>query len=484
MSSTPYHLMVTFWGERFREYFYSLCLRSLMSPNNLPVLRDCPGSKFVIATSEQDWSALQGRPLFEQMREYVEPFFIDIGFPPEGVQQILHMSKGHRLAARKAIEDRAWAGFVAPDLLVSDGMIPFVLDKARSGKKAVLAPALRFAMEPVMAKLAERGLLAPERPLDLPPRMMADMAHASLHSEIRRYEFDAPYFGDYPIWSYWQVPERNAIVVHTVSWALLLGDFAATQRYSDHFLEHGTIDGFYVYQNFYRGNRKKDLYLSRDSDELLFMSLTPEAELTYLPFQDRPINSAMGGEHNRLYDMHRFLFSQEVDPFRRWAYRVPCHIHGDDLTEASAATERLSAKKIERALRMAITQRVIQRRYLAELRRGWGDLKRYPTGLMDLGMQLANRRMQPDFLLRLVDTTQRRILRTTLGWMVAPVLGRFDRQRLVRTMKWVPKRYHRAVLRRVHSFQARAAKRGQAAGRDVPGGGARPNMKKRRFANN
>src|SRR5260221_12184398 len=126
MRSKPYYLMVTFWGDRFREYFYSLCLSSLLSPSNLPALRGLPGCKFLISTTRDDWSKLEGRPLFERMREYVEPVFIDIGYPGEGEPPILHMSKGHRLAARRAVEDGAWAGFFAPDLLVSDGSLAFV----------------------------------------------------------------------------------------------------------------------------------------------------------------------------------------------------------------------------------------------------------------------------------------------------------------------------------------------------------------------
>src|SRR5437867_9179035 len=50
----PYYLMLSFWGEKYRNYFYSLCLPSLLSPNNLPLLQHVRGSKLVISTTTED----------------------------------------------------------------------------------------------------------------------------------------------------------------------------------------------------------------------------------------------------------------------------------------------------------------------------------------------------------------------------------------------------------------------------------------------
>ena len=80
----PYYAIVAFWGQKYRQYFYAYCLSTLLSPNNLPVLAGVKGRKFLIATTAEDWAALQGRLLFEQLRRYVEPFLIDIGQPGPG----------------------------------------------------------------------------------------------------------------------------------------------------------------------------------------------------------------------------------------------------------------------------------------------------------------------------------------------------------------------------------------------------------------
>ncbi len=481
MSSSPYYLMITFWGKLFTEHFYSFCLSSLLSPNNLPILRGVPGSKFLISTTRDDWNALEGRPLFEQMRQYVEPVLIDIGYPDENKalsaeitgrhRVMLHMSTGHRLAARKALADRAWAGFVAPDLLVSDGTIAFIIDKARQGKKAVLAPVFRYATEPVVESLEAQGFLRPDDPMDLKPRFLAELARRSLHSEIRSYEFDAPYFGDYPLWCYWPVPERKAIVIHSMSWGLLFGDFAKVPNYNDDVLDNDTTDGKYIYNTFYQGSLKEDLYYSTDSDEVFYLSLTPESELTYLPFQDRPINSSFRGKENRIYEINRYLFSQGCDEFRRLAYRLPCHIHGDGLAPESIEMAKTSSAIVERAIAMGNIERFGQRVYLDIFQRHKDYWNNYPSSVAGLFFMVIKSKIQrfPRIIIAALLRARSRILRAVFGWWVGPVLGSLGRQWLVLILKFVPKRYVRPILKRIRLFQARA---GSAEGNNRYVGGS------------
>src|ERR1700730_16161534 len=62
----PYYFMLTFWGEKYRDFFYSMCLPTLLAPNNLPVLKTRPGSKLIICTTKEDWAALSSRPLVQR----------------------------------------------------------------------------------------------------------------------------------------------------------------------------------------------------------------------------------------------------------------------------------------------------------------------------------------------------------------------------------------------------------------------------------
>ena len=138
--SHKFYFMLTFWGEEFRDYFYSLLLPTLLAPNNVPVLKSRPGSKLVVCTTSEDWSALKRRPLMRELAEHVEPLPLFIGYPEAGAAIQLHMSKGHRLAARRAYQDQAVAGFLAPDLLCSDGLIKTAVELIESRQEGGRLP--------------------------------------------------------------------------------------------------------------------------------------------------------------------------------------------------------------------------------------------------------------------------------------------------------------------------------------------------------
>jgi hypothetical protein len=417
----PAYLMLTLWGEKYRNYFYTFCLPSLLSPNNLPILQHVKGSKLIVSTTQDDWAVLQKTSLFDLLRKYVEPYFIDIGYPPPEVPVQLHMSKGHLMAARKAYDDGALAGFLAPDVIVSDGLVANALAAVLSGKKAVLAQALRFAMEPVVQELEVRGVMKPDAPMILPPRLLGSIAIKSLHSEIARYDFESPYYENYPIWSYWQVPRKNCIVMHTVSWALLLGDYREVSKYHDKFLQNSTIDGFYVYRNFARLRDIGEMHLCTDSDEIMFMSLTPESEM-HFPLVEQPISfQGQAGYGKRLRDMRRFLGSDVLDPFRRWAYQVPVFIHVDDLDETAVATAAKSVATIAAAL-----------------------APRIPTAY-EFGLPKYVR-----WFLREGRVVQvRRMLRAAANPLIVPVLGILPRWMLRPAMRAVPRPFVRSVLYRL-----------------------------------
>lgn len=434
----PYYLMLTFWGEKYRNYFYSLCLPSLLSPNNLPLLQHVPGSKLIISTTSEDWAALRQTQLFQRLSTYVEPYFIDIGYPPPGVPIQLHMSEGHLRAARKAHEDRAFAGFLAPDLIVSDGLVGACMAHAASGKKAVLAQALRFAMEPVVDALHKNGFMKPDAPMTLSPRFLGDLATKALHSEILRYEFESPYFHDYPIWSYWRVHGRACLVMHTVSWALLLARYGIAS-YGDDLLQTSTIDGSYVYRNFAHLRDTGEMHMITDSDEALFMSLTPEAEMSF-PLRRGPSNREHQiGHFKRLTSMQRFLTSDVVDPFRRWAYQVPTFIHGDDL-DGEAARVASNSVAITTAAVANATAALAAKIPLSERSTRW-----VRRTLKEMAVQLIIPLLGtlPRFYLRLV-------LRVVPRRFVRPVV-----YRLAHRVKYepLPRRLVWAVLKRVRPFR-------------------------------
>jgi hypothetical protein len=51
--------MLVVWGERHRRYFSDYCLPSLLAPNNIPCIANKHESKFAIATTAEDWTAVR-----------------------------------------------------------------------------------------------------------------------------------------------------------------------------------------------------------------------------------------------------------------------------------------------------------------------------------------------------------------------------------------------------------------------------------------
>src|SRR5439155_2535037 len=85
-SMRPFDFMVPFWGKRYREYFVDLCLPSLLAPNNLPSLRVEDGHRFLIATTIEDWNAIERLPIMDELRRYAAPVWIAVSGPPSESQ--------------------------------------------------------------------------------------------------------------------------------------------------------------------------------------------------------------------------------------------------------------------------------------------------------------------------------------------------------------------------------------------------------------
>src|SRR5271170_1450818 len=79
----PIYFMVPFWGRRYREYFVDLCLPSLLAPNNLTLLRAEDGHRFLMATTREDWEAIEHLPIMERLRQHSTPTWIEVDKPQQ-----------------------------------------------------------------------------------------------------------------------------------------------------------------------------------------------------------------------------------------------------------------------------------------------------------------------------------------------------------------------------------------------------------------
>ncbi len=345
----PFYFAAIFWGPVYRDYFTDLLLASLLSPSNLPALDPRRGNKFLIATPRSDWDAIQEHPMFRLLRAYAEPEWLDLEVSPDDHQmdrKMRAMSRGHRLVASRAFEDRAVGVFVTPDLILSDGSVAAMKRLVEVGKKIVLAVAIRYQHEPIVAELERVGYLKPGQPLAIGSRDLMRIALRYLHSETLRYEYDAPWFAVSPVSVYWQVPRGNGMIIHSFSWAPLVVDYGALDHHDTKTFDHWTLDGDYIYRNF---PSPADVHVVTDSDEITLVSFTKESDLH---FELRPY---LAGRARWVTDWYKARLiralkdSSVMDPLKRHIFATPVYLHAGEISPAWPQTRIQAARIIARA---------------------------------------------------------------------------------------------------------------------------------------
>jgi hypothetical protein len=345
----PFYFTVVFWGSVYREYFTDLLLASLLSPNNIPALNKSRRNKFLIVTTREDWQALQGQPMFERLRQYLEPEWIEMPFPQSHELKMLVMSRGHKQVATRAFEDQAYGVFVTPDLILSDGSVAAMERLAEAGKKVVLSVAIRFRHETLLAEMDSEGYLKPGEPMAISSRDLMRLALGNLHSETLRYEFDASYFADCPVSLYWWVPDGSGMIIYSFSWAPLIVDYGALQDHDTRTFEDWTLDGDYIYRNF---PDHENVYVVTDSDEIALVSFTKEADLH---FDLVPKSQMQYGElFSTAYKIGliRSLWKSSVmDPLKRAIFAKPVYLHSAEVDENWSKKRLDTDVLIEKSLR-------------------------------------------------------------------------------------------------------------------------------------
>jgi hypothetical protein len=321
----PFYFGVVLWGAEFRHYFLDLCLPSLLSPNNIPALGNRTESRFLIYTTEADWNLMQAHPIFALLGKYMEPVWLDMKATTGRESKMHVMSQGHKAIASEMHRRGVYGTFIYPDTIFGDGVVAESRRLAKQGKKVVLAHCPRFANEGLLKELATRGLIRPGSPITLTARELIAMALPHMHSETRRYEWEAPYFyAESPVLVWWRLP-GGGLLAHAVAWAPMLVDYAAVGRHDTGTLDHWTIDGDYIHRNF---PDPADVHAVTDSDAMTLMSFTPETSLTYLPLKRGHLTRlpAIGAWYRRLC-LRAFLSSPAIDPLKRRLFALPVTIY-------------------------------------------------------------------------------------------------------------------------------------------------------------
>ena len=356
MLNRPFYFIIVMWGAKYCDYFLEYCLPSLLAPRNFPILATTPSSKFLIATTANDWRQLSEAPIFRKMQQYVEAVHIEIPVCPPGLSGCQHMNVGHQLACTMAYRDKALGLVLTPDSMVSDGTIARLQELAGEGVELVVAAALRFGEEPFFAHLAEMGVIPPQKraescvPLTISGQQMARAAVNSFHPETLSYEWGAPFLFSIVPAAWWRVPEEEGVVLHSLSWAPLLLDYGAVAKHDTSTLEQWTIDGDYLFKNL---GQSKKIYVVQDSDEMFMASWTPMAESASvfrpIPFFQTPLGKIVHKQLKSLQFCSSF-YSDVFDPLRRQVFFLPVRWHGRPINANWPPVEERATKILLRCV--------------------------------------------------------------------------------------------------------------------------------------
>jgi len=353
----PFFFMTVFWGDEFRSYFTDYCVPSLLAPQNLPCLSDVSGNRFLICTTDSDQEIVRRSPIFEELSKHIQVQFVSMETPGPGSDRYRFMSLGDKAMTQMAHSARAYGTFIAPDAMFSNGSIATLKRLALQGKRCVYWFALRFAKEPIFAKLKERGLPRIGEPIVLSGRELCRLALDHLHPEIARCEWNSPTFTFAPISCFWRVPDGQGIVLHSHSWGPALGSYAELDTHDSSTFDTWARDGDYAYRNWGAELDERVTALS-DSDEIMMVSFTPQDE--------RPepvvVNTTKG------MALRALSYSDVMDPLRRRLMRIPVLLHGGDLTPDFQRTVAEASEVLSREL---YPPRWYERIYMWYRRFGW-----------------------------------------------------------------------------------------------------------------
>lgn len=343
------YLGLTFWGEEFRRHFVDFCLASLLAPGNIPAIGDKGTARLLLATTDEDWRALQGEPTFVAAQKYiiVEHIPFDVPAFSDNTGKMLAMSKGHKLLTRRMFEDRAQGVIIFPDMIAAIGFVAKLEELWRNGAAAVMFMNVRFANEALTEELRERGALKRGVPLALSSRELVRLTIHHMHSEMARGGFENKFRDDRCASFFWVVGHGQDLVFHCGCWIPLLIDYCTLATHDDSTFDQWTLDGDYAARNFLDS---RALYVVRDTDDLLLISFTPEAKIHYSLAPIPAYWLPQVRRARKIVDAHRYLYEVlPMDWLTTELFRQPVRFRGDNATEAEwRRQERRAARIIQR----------------------------------------------------------------------------------------------------------------------------------------
>ncbi len=326
------YFMVVVWGDDYVDMLLRIGLRCFLSPKNIPNLTNLRYSKFIFVTSKQDYTKISQSLIFKKLESYIEPLFIELGGEDES-NVYCRMTLGYEKATELACKDNAYAIYLIPDCIVSDGTFKSLEKYASEGRDVVLVPGPRIIKEKFI-DFVNSMHLAEDEPLVFPPRTLVEIGLPMLHSEFKNYNIVENGFTKTPHMVSWSIPNECGLLVRAFHWHPIMVNCQARKE-AITFNKFDTIDGSFIKRNFLNLNQ---FLWEQDSDNMILYSMTQE--------QDRVEDGLVWNEDEKCKAVKNISQSNLVNELHKIHFYNTYKLHAGELNDNWIKAERVSLQLV------------------------------------------------------------------------------------------------------------------------------------------
>jgi hypothetical protein len=255
------------WGEDYVDVFCAISIPTLLSPANLPSLPNRAVSQFLILTTPEDRKRIAASAIYPLLAATIEVVFLPIKTAAAHKYEL--MNRAHKRAI-EYVARRGFCVFLAPDAVVSDGMLRRLYDLARAGRRVVAGFGPRLVQETIVPEFTALPGYRVGEGLTLPPRELVSIALRHLHPDTLQHDVASESFPEQPYACFWKGPNGDGMLLRSLNLHPYLFDCGLVPPGEN--LDNVTIDWALMPRFVLDWNT---FYVETDSDNFSIYGLSP-----------------------------------------------------------------------------------------------------------------------------------------------------------------------------------------------------------------
>ncbi|MDP3706013.1 MAG: hypothetical protein Q8R24_08910 [Legionellaceae bacterium] len=348
-----FYFIVVVWGDDYVDMLLQISLRCFLSPQNIPGLNNLNESRFIFVTTTDDFSRISASPMFKKLESYVQPVFLELDMSGD---ETIHtrMTMGYEQASKFSYAQKAYAIYLLPDCIISDGTFLSLERYALGDNDVVLVPGPRVIKEKFMSYVNDMNL-KDDDVLALQSRKLADIGIDCLHTEFKNYNYTGKSFTKWPQMVSWNVPKQKGLLIRGFHLHPLMVNFSDREE-PVIFYKDETIDSHFIKRNFLNINK---IHLERDSDNIILYSMTNDRDRIEVG-----LITALKDKLQAIINMSQSILVNELQKIYFYnAYKL----HSDELCNEWLVVERDSLLIVAEVLNSIKTESIIKAKSLRSL---------------------------------------------------------------------------------------------------------------------